>query len=66
MSDGFNYVSVIARMPIFLLLTRSGNEATLFFIDLAFNVAKPTRVLGPGFRLTSPTSSNRMASFEDG
>ena len=69
-SDGFNHVSVIARMSIFLLLTISANEAALFFIDLAFNVANLTlsvlQVLGPGFRLTSQASSNRMASFKDG
>ena len=56
MSDGFNHNSVIARMSCFLLLTISANEAALFFIDLAFNVANLTtpvlQVLGPGFRLT--------------
>ena len=57
-------------MTIFLLLTISANEAALFFIDLAFNVAYLSlpvlQVLGPGFRLTSPASSNRLASFKDG
>ena len=63
-SEGFNHVSVIARVSIFLLLIISANEAALYFIDLAFNVANLTlQVIGPGFRLTSPVSSNRMASF---
>ena len=48
----------------------SVNEAALFFIDLAFNVANLTlsvlQGLGPVFTLTSPASSNRMASFKDG
>ena len=55
MSSRFNHVSVIARMSIFSLLTISANEAALFFIDLAFNVANLTlsvlQVLGPGLGL---------------
>ena len=56
MSDGFNHVSVIARMSIFSLPTISANEAALFFIDLAFSVANLTlpvlQVIGQMFRLT--------------
>ena len=59
---------MIARMSTCLLLNMTANKAALFLLilHLMLLISPVLQVLGPGFRLSSLASSNRMASFRDG
>lgn len=67
-SSCLNQVSVTATMSSFFDVTSSEKGAVFNFIDRTFMVAILMLLVqvGPGFMLTSPASSSRMASFSDG